>query len=32
LVALVGYYTLLSLIMNSFDVPLAPVEIPPFAD
>jgi hypothetical protein len=32
LVALVGYYTLVSLILNSFDVPLAPRETPPLAD
>lgn len=32
LLALVGYYTLVSLILNGFDVPLAPGETPPFAD
>jgi 4-carboxymuconolactone decarboxylase len=32
LLALLGYYTLVSLLLNGFDVPLAPGETPPFAD
>jgi 4-carboxymuconolactone decarboxylase len=32
LLALVGYYTLISLLLNGFNVPLAPGETPPFAE
>jgi 4-carboxymuconolactone decarboxylase len=32
LLALVGYYTLVSLLLNGFNVPLAPGETPPFAE
>ena len=32
LIALVGYYTLVSLILNGFNVPLAPGETLPFAE
>jgi 4-carboxymuconolactone decarboxylase len=32
LLALIGYYTLVSLILNGFDVPLAAGATPPFAD
>jgi 4-carboxymuconolactone decarboxylase len=32
LLALIGYYTLVALILNGFDVPLAAGATPPFAD
>jgi hypothetical protein len=32
LLALIGYYTLVSLLLNGFNVPLAAGVTPPFAD